>query len=399
MTSAPTNIGMESETMAYVNGLLAAHRAAEHPHHQMQVQKCPLRLCRWELHAWSLPGDEYAEDRTRLQTEWSKHMIDEHPTVRGPGTIAVTARLFPYDVPSNDDREIAHGALRPLRDGGVPIFAPAGEDWAAAAGLGEIVGQVQELREEDGWAVIDGFIREDLVPEAMRDQLLRGRDFPVSFAVAPRPYTIQGDRPYHVRDADLRELRIVDTDVRVWEGTGLRAVDPYLADEETPPGEGDTEHVALTALDTAALKDSIQAVTAALRPLQDALEAYAQALLPAVQAFAQALAEHAKNIRVQPEPIRISVADVDPDFLRGLGWPPGDAGRIVPGPGFEDRIRALSETVAGSRDWRHYVGVTTPPEGPEDWPRLPRDGKRAPTGCEVCEAPVDGRHPRHCPGA
>lgn len=340
--------------------LLIAHRENTHPHHQLQVQKCPLG-CGWSLSAWSLPGEEYAEDRTRLQTEWSKHMVDEHPTVRGPGTIQVEMNLCPLDTASHDGREIASGALRELPAHGVPVVTERGE----------IVGRVSELSEEDGWLVAEGFLREDLVGEKDAAALWGGKTLPVSFAVMPRPHTIQGDRPFYVRDADLRNVRVSAGDEPVWEGTGLRATHPRLDAEEEPAEPAPKP----SALDELAVKAAMQSLEAALRPLRDAMEAWAQTLMPAMVAFAQALAEHAKAIAVKPEPL------------------------IVPGPGFEDRIRTMTETVLGPRDWRYYVGVTTPPEGPQDWPRLPRDGKRAPTGCEVCEAPVDGRHPRDCPGA
>lgn len=296
MTTAPANTGMKPETMAYVNRLLAEHRETAHPHHQLQVQKCPLLGCGWSLSAWSLPGDEYSADRVRLQHEWSKHMAETHPTVRGPGTIQVTMDLFPYDTRSHDDREVASGALRPLPENGVPIVSARGE----------IVGRVSELREENGWAVAEGFLREDLINDQEADSLWRGRVLPVSFAVMPRPHTIQGDRPFYVRDAELRNVRVSTDDEPVWEGTGLRATHPRLDANEEPAEPAPKP----SALDELAVKGAMQSLEATLRPLRDAMEAWAQTLMPAMVAFAQALAEHAKAIAVTPAPPRCECADI-----------------------------------------------------------------------------------------
>lgn len=344
--------------------LLADHRERAHPYHQLQVQKCPLRGCEWEEAAWSTPGAPYRRDRHRMIKNWSKHMTEAHPTVRGPGTIQVGIRLFPYDTPSQDGREIASGALHALPDSGVPIVSERGE----------IVGRVSELREEDGWAVAEGFLREDLVSQQEAATLWSGKTLPVSFAVNPDPHTIQGDRPFYVRAADLRNVRVSDTDTPVWEGVGMTALHPKTDTGQNPPAQGENRNV-VPKLDDVAIKAAMMSLETALRPLRDALEEWSRVMAPAVQAAAQALVEVARNIQ-QPEPMR-----------------------IVPGPGFAERIQAMSETVLTPRDWRYYVGQPPVPEGPKDWPRLPRDGKRAPTGCEVCEASVDGHHPRGCPGA
>lgn len=369
------------------NQLLSAHREHQHPNHQLQVQKCPLRGCAWSLPAWSLPGDEYSADRVRLQKEWSKHMAAEHPTVRGPGTIQVTMDLFPYDTPSHDDREIASGALQALPEDGVPIVSARGE----------IVGRVSELREENGWAVAEGFLREDLINEREAASLWRGETLPVSFAVLPEPHTVQGDRPFYVRSADLRNVRFASDDQPVWAGCGLRATHPRLDAEpevaEKAPPLGD--------LDRLALQAAVQNVSASLKPLEDAMRAWAEAVTPAVQALAQALAQHAKAMAVLPEPMVIKVAEPEADFV--LGDPPVSrytctcGGLPVPHvPGGPQCLQRPPST----RQWDSLYGaVPESPDGPEDWPRLPRNGKRAPTGCEVCEAPVDGRHPRGCPGA
>jgi hypothetical protein len=353
------------ESVEVAHTLLGHHRETAHPYLQLQVQKCPLRGCAWQDSDWSTPGVPYRQSTRRLQKNWSKHMTHAHPTVRGPGTIQVGIRLFPYDTPSQDGREIASGALHALPDSGVPIVSERGE----------IVGRVSELREEDGWAVAEGFLREDLVSQQEAATLWSGKPLPVSFAVNPDPHTIQGDRPFYIRAADLRNVRVSDTDVTVWEGTGMTALHPETDTGQNPPAKGETRTVAPT-LEDAAVKAAMMSLETALRPLRDAMEEWSRLMAPAVLAASQALAEYAKAAMVQPEPMH-----------------------IVPGPGFAERIQAMSETVLTPRDWRYYVGQPPVPEGPEDWPRLPRDGKRAPTGCDVCEAPLDGRHPAGCPGA
>lgn len=368
------NQGLDSaEGVKAAGDLLADHRETAHPHHQLQVQKCPLIGCQWTESAWSLPGVPYRQDRNRLQKNWSKHMVDAHPTVRGPGTIQVVMTLFPYDTPSSDDREIASGALRELPFDGIPVVSARGE----------IVGRVTELREEDGWAVVEGYLREDLVNPREAEDLWRGRTLPVSFAVDPDPHTIQGDRPFYVRAARLRNVRVETDDVTIWEGTGMRALHPRPDAEKTPPAVGETRNV-VPAVDDAAIKAAVMSLDSALRPLRDALEEWARVMAPAVQAAAQALVEISRNIQ-KPEPMVIKVAAADADFLEermpvsrytctcggmpvphvpggpnclqrppsaqywdGLyGQVPEEEPRIVPGPGFEDRIAEMSRIVTG----------------------------------------------------
>lgn len=377
-TLDPTQGLDDAESIQLATDLLARHREIAHPHHQLQVQKCPLRGCGWEDSAWAIPGAPYRQETHRLQKNWSKHMTDAHPTVRGPGTIQVAIRLCPYDVPSEDGREVAAGAIQPLAENGVPIVNSRGEP----------VGRVQELREEDGWAIVEGFLREDLLSELDRTSLWRGDTLPVSFAVMPAPFTVQGDRPLYVRDAHLREVRVTDHDVTVWEGTGMSALHPKHEANPEPPAEGERRNVAQS-IDDAAIKAALMSLETALRPVRDALEEWARLLTPALQEAAQALIEISRNIQ-KPEPMIIKVAQADADFLEErppvsrytctcggmpvphvpggphcLQRPPGEWAvdpqsrpldyapeepRIVPGPGFADRIRAMSETVVTGRE-------------------------------------------------
>jgi hypothetical protein len=367
------------ESVEAAHTLLARHRETSHPYLQLQVQKCPLRGCAWEDSDWSTPGVPYRQSTRRLQKNWSKHMTTEHPTVRGPGTIQVVMELYPPDSPSSDGREIASGALHDLPEDGVPIVSARGE----------IVGRVSELREENGWAIAEGFLREDLINPREAESLWRGRTLPVSFAVDPDPYTVQGDRPLYVRAARLRNVRVEEADVTVWEGTGMRALHPRPEANLEPPAVGETRSVAQS-IDDAAIKAAMMSLDTALRPVRDALEEWVRVMAPAVQAAAQALVEISRNIQ-KPQPMVIRVAQADADFLEEraapvsrytctcggmpvphvpggpncLQRPPGEwamdpqsrpldyapeAGRIVPGPGFEDRIRTMSETVLTGRE-------------------------------------------------
>lgn len=423
------------DAVAAAHQLIAAHREHEHPNHQLQVKKCP--ICPWQLGAYSLPGDDYSADRVRLQHEWSKHMVDDHPSVRGPGTIQVTARLFPYGVPSADDRVIAEDAVISMPEGGVPIVN----------GRGEPVGRADNARTEDNWMIVDGFLREDLVSELDRANLWRGRTIPVHFAIRAADSGL-ADGKLVTDSGVLTGVHVSDSDVTVWEGMGMKALHPRLdaepeqADTPEPPSEGETRPVAPTGIDTLAMNAAVQGVSASLRPLQDAMEAWAAALTPAIQAFAQALAEHAKAVVVKPEPMVVKVAAADADFFEEHAPPVNRytctcAGLPVPHvPGGPNCLRrppsvrqwdglygavpepledaSATEDASGLRvegrlsgEWRlvpesrplDYAQTPPAPEGPEDWPRLPRNGKRAPVGCDTCEAPVDGRHPAGCPGA
>jgi hypothetical protein len=389
------NQGLDPEqSVEIAHALITGHRQTAHPYLQLQVQKCPLRGCAWQDSDWSTPGIPYRQSTHRLQKNWSKHMTDAHPTVRGPGTIQVVMELYPPDSPSSDGREIASGALHDLPEDGVPIVSARGE----------IVGRVSELREENGWAIAEGFLREDLINPREAESLWRGRTLPVSFAVDPDPYTTQGDRPLYVRAARLRNVRVEEADVTVWEGTGMRALHPRHEANPEPPVKGETRNVALIA-DDVSLKAAVMSLDTALRPLRDALEEWARVMAPAVQAASQALVEISRNIQ-KPEPMVIKVAAADADFLAehaapvsrytctcdgmpvphvpggpnclrrppsaqywdGLyGQVPEEEPRIVPGPGFEDRIRAMSETVLTAREgWtdqqrRAEYAVTPPP--------------------------------------
>jgi len=432
------------ESVRLADTIIRVHREDVHPNHQLQVQKCPLRGCGWEERAWSLPGGEYDADRVRLQKKWSKHMNDTHPTVRGPGTIQVTAALFPYGVPSSDNRVIANGAVIWMPEDGVPIVN----------GRGELVGRAAEATIQDGWMYVEGFLREDLISELDRTSLWGGDTIPVHFAIREAETTTEDDKLVTTKGT-LTGVHMSDHDITVWEGTGMKALHP----EEEPHTEGETRSVAPSGIDETAMKTAQQGVNAVLLPLQHMLEEWGRLLAPAVQALAEALAEHAEAVARKPEPMVIKVAEVDADFLierdppvsrytctcGGMPVPhvPGGpnclqrppqgewvmdptsepldlGGAPATGrPGVEadhwlegdDEVStplqdtSVTEDEAGLRvegrlpDWREYVGQLPVPEGPEDWTRLPRDGKRAPTGCEVCEAPVDGRHPRDCPGA
>lgn len=368
------------DSMRIANTILSRHHENAHPNHQLQVQKCPLRGCVWEERAWSVPGEQYNADRVRLQRKWSKHMTTDHPTVRGPGTIQVTAALFPYGVPSSDNRVIANGAVIWMPEGGVPIVN----------GRGEPVGRAVEATIQDGWMHVEGFLREDLISELDRTSLWGGDTIPVHFAIREAETTIEDDKLVTTKGT-LTGVHVSDHDVTVWEGTGMKALHPHV--EEEPPVEGETRSVAPSAIDELAVKAAMESLETALRPLQDAMEAWAQVLTPAIQALAEALAEHAKAVAVKPEPMVIKVEDIHPDFLRTVPADPATR-RIL------DQAAELAPGARSPEYWKNLYGnVPTAPEGPEDWPRLPRDGKRAPTGCEVCEAPVDGRHPQGCPGA
>jgi hypothetical protein len=239
-------------------------------------------------------------------------MTNAHPNVRGPGTIQVVIRLCPYDVPSADDREIAAGAIQPLTEDGVPIVTARGE----------IVGRVSELREEDGWAIAEGFLREDLLSDLDRTSLWRGDVLPISFAVReviPSPNDTPSGKPWRVQTGRLTEVRVTDADVTVWEGTGMRALHPKLDTDPEPPVKGESRNVAQS-IDDAAIKAAVMSLDSALRPLRDALEEWARVMAPAVQAAAQALVEISRNIQ-KPEPMIIKVAAVDADFLEEQAAP------------------------------------------------------------------------------
>lgn len=138
------------------------------------------------------------------------------------GQTPVTARLFPYSVPSHDDRQLAVGSLLPLRDGGVPIFLAPEDD---QPGLGQLVGKVEVQREENGWAVVDGYVRDDLLRPEVKASWVRGESLPVSFAV-DHVTGEPADRPTQlITGARLRELRVSTTDTTVWDGAGIRAVE------------------------------------------------------------------------------------------------------------------------------------------------------------------------------